>query len=44
MSPYWRHDFETGPKIGRHIFYRARTAAQRGETATMRLASRRISN
>ena len=44
VSPYWRTAFETGPKIGRHIFYRARTAAQRGEKSGMRLASRQIRN
>ncbi len=37
VSPAWRNDFEAGPKIGRHLFYRA---ADRGA----RVASRRISN
>jgi len=37
VSPKWRHDFETGPKIGRHIFYR--TAGE-----GTKLASRTVSN
>ena len=37
VSPAWRKDFEAGPKIGRHLFYRA---ADRGT----RVASRRIDN
>ena len=37
VSPYWRTAFETGPKIGRHIFYRV------ADDGT-RVASRPVAN
>lgn len=37
VSPPWRRDFEAGPKIGRHIFYRTTDQGTR-------LANRQLSN
>ena len=33
VDPYWRSAFNEGPKIGRHIFYTAKTATKRTQLA-----------
>ena len=34
VSPHWTMDFDRGPKIGRHIFYRSAKTGHRAQVAT----------